>query len=311
MVDIQVPYRRPSGSGLGKARNTHCGPRSTTLSRTSAGSSRQPKGDGHPRAHAVHALRERLPTPGTILGVAVLMLLIYVVIAALPFTVFADDKGTGKSSSADQEALLLEARDYIQQMGDRSFQALKANPVGSRTRSAQIAVLMIEAMDFPTLSRFSLGRAGRRIKGQTFEKYTRLFATHFIDVATERLEETESSGFSVISAKLLPNDDVLVATAISDEAGDDFEAGWRVRRDGDGYTVVDVFVQGASVGQHFRNRFSDWIGKAGVSGMIKKLESLTKDSPHEALVRSISATSAAAPDRARTRETGRRAREHR
>jgi ABC-type transporter MlaC component len=63
-----------------------------------------------------------------------------------------------------------------------------------------------------------------------------------------------------------------------------WKAGWRVRAGGDRPKIVDVFVQGASAGMHFRNRFQDWLGKAGVDGMIEKLRSLTKDSPNLALV---------------------------
>ncbi|MDJ0897039.1 MAG: ABC transporter substrate-binding protein [Alphaproteobacteria bacterium] len=210
------------------------------------------------------------------------------VLVATPILALADekkDKDDKKRLSPEQEAIVVGARDYIQRMGDRTYAVLKAHPVGSSTRSTELAVLMIEAIDFPAIAGFSLGRRGRGMKGQSLQKYTRLFAVHFIDIATDTLKEADPNGFSITSAKLFPNNDVLVKTAISYETGDNFEAGWRVRRRGGGHKIVDVFVQGASAAQHFRNRFADWLGKAGVSGMITKLEGLTKDSPHLALVR--------------------------
>ncbi len=241
--------------------------------------------DTYARGPEVKVRSKTLRAIGSILWVAAVALLLYTVTAAFAMAASADDKGDKKKLSPEQEAILVDARDYIQRMGDRTFAVLKSNPVGSSTRSTELAVLMIEAIDFQALSRFSLGRAGRRVKGQSFEEYTRLFAAHFIDIAADNLKEADPSGFSITSAKVFPNSDVLVETAISYVTGDNFEAGWRVRRHGAGHKIVDVFVQGASAAQHFRNQFADWLGKAGVSGMITKLEGMTKGSPHLALVR--------------------------
>ncbi len=228
--------------------------------------------------------RRTLRAIGSVLWVASVALLLYAVMAALTTPVSADDKNDKKRLAPEQETLLADARDYIQRMGDRAYQVLRANPVGSSTRSAELGVLMIDAIDFPALSRFSLGRAGRRAKGQSFDQYTRLFAAHFMDIATDILKDADPSGFSITSAKLFPNNDVLVKTAIFDKSGNDVEAGWLVRKHSVGHKIVDVFVQGASAAQHFRNRYADWLGKAGVSGMISKLQGLTKNSPHLALV---------------------------
>ncbi|MDJ0897093.1 MAG: ABC transporter substrate-binding protein, partial [Alphaproteobacteria bacterium] len=154
---------------------------------------------------------------GSVLWIASVALLLFAVTAAFTTPASANDKNDKKRLAPEQETLLVDARDYIQRMGDRAYDVLKANPVGSSTRSAELGVLMIDAIDFPALSRFSLGRAGRRVKGQSFDEYTRLFAAHFMDIATDTLKEADPSGFSITSAKLFPNNDVLVKTAIFDK----------------------------------------------------------------------------------------------
>lgn len=201
-----------------------------------------------------------------------------------PLTALAQDKKDEEKSqklNTEQQALVSNARDYIQTMGDRAYAVLRDTPLGSKQRNEEMAVLLLDAMDFPAIARFTLGRRGRSAKGDTFVEYTRLFAAHFIDVANERISNTKPLGFNITSAKHLPNDDVVVNTAIQFEAEEAFEAGWRVRNHKNrGYKIVDVYVQGASAAMHFRNQFSDWLGKAGMTGMMQKLRGMTKESPN-------------------------------
>lgn len=177
------------------------------------------------------------------------------------------------------------AQDFITTMGNRAFDVMRGTQSGSEARKAEFARLLVDAMDFEALAMFTLGRYGRNVKGPAREEYTRLFTAHFIDVALQQLADTDATQFAILSTKQLPNGDVMVMTKI-EVVGDPqpWEAGWRVRPDGAKPKIVDVFVQGASAGMHFRNRFQDWLGKAGVDGMIEKLRSLTKGSPNLALV---------------------------
>ncbi len=219
------------------------------------------------------------------LGAAILALALVAPLAAFAQEKDGEKKEKAQKLNAEQQTRVKNARDYIQSMGDRAYAVLRDTPLGSKQRNEEMAVLLLEAMDFPAIARFTLGRRGRGAKGQTFVEYTRLFAAHFIDVANERISNTKPLGFNITSAKHLPNDDVVVNTAIKFEAEEAFEAGWRVRNHKNrGYKIVDVYVQGASAAMHFRNQFADWLGKAGMSGMMQKLRGMTRESPNLVLV---------------------------
>lgn len=181
------------------------------------------------------------------------------------------------AASAEDDAVVTGARDFVTDIGDRTVAVLTATSISGEELKVSLGKLLIEGVDFELLGRFALGRQGRRAKGGLFDEYVQLFTAHIIDLAAERFAELGVQSYSITKARRMPDGDVIVSTDIHRTAGDPFEAGWRVRLRDERYRINDMLVEGYSVGIHFRNSFERLID-GGLDGIVRKLRSQTSGS---------------------------------
>lgn len=187
-----------------------------------------------------------------------------------------------------KDQTIMAAEILVKDLGVAARRILQQTQPETLQRNTAFAELMVGALDFDTLAKFSLGRYAGGASTEELTIYRQLFAIYFIDVAVGQIDATNATGFSIIGSSLLPNGDVIVKTRIDVESGKAFEPGWRVRVSDQDLRIVDVFIEGASASMHFRNRFENWLNAAGIPGMISKLEGMTKNSPHRDYIKTAS-----------------------
>ena len=184
------------------------------------------------------------------LGTAVAVMLVWLVVAP------------AWAVSPDQ------ARSYLEAMSAKALAALRSDD----DRLAKFGRVVIQGVDFVTISKGALGRVGRRIKGDKLREVADLLAALVVNNAAERLRELAVTDITVGDVKAMPNGDVLVrAEIVSDGGKKAVKMGWRIADRGGTPKIVDIVLEGYSLRINFQNVFERKLRYGGVDGLIRSL----------------------------------------
>ncbi|HOT81994.1 MAG: ABC transporter substrate-binding protein [Rhodospirillales bacterium] len=166
------------------------------------------------------------------------------------------------------------ARAFIEGLADQAVQALTNASVPREEREKRARVLLRENFAVPTIAQWVLGRYWRVATPAEQQEYLSLFedlivvtyVDRFTRYSGERLRVTRSVGMGETG-------DVNVFSDISNPGGSPIDIGWRVRTRDGSMKVVDVSVEGVSMGQTQRSEFASIIQNNGgqVSGLLAEM----------------------------------------
>lgn len=115
-----------------------------------------------------------------------------------------------------------------------------------------------------TIGRFSLGRYWRVATAEEQKRYLELFRDMVVDVYSSRFSEYKGEKVEVRSSRAEGKTDVLVTSFIvPDGGGPEIQVDWRVRHKNNRYKVIDVIVEGVSMGVTQRSDFASVIQRGG------------------------------------------------
>lgn len=133
----------------------------------------------------------------------------------------------------------------------------------SQQRSA-FRTLLRDSFDLDTVARFALGKYWRVATPAQRAEYQRLFERQIVDVYTERFSSYDGQQLKTTVSRKIDETDTLVSSMIVPKnGGEKIKVDWRVRRTGGSYRVVDVVVEGVSMGQTQRSDFASVIQRGG------------------------------------------------
>lgn len=166
------------------------------------------------------------------------------------------------------------ARAFIEGLADQAVQALTNASVPREEREKRARVLLRENFAVPTIAQWVLGRYWRVATPEEQQEYLRLFedlivvtyVDRFTRYSGERLRVTRSVGMGETG-------DVNVFSDITNPGGTPIDIGWRVRTRDGSMKVVDVSVEGVSMGQTQRSEFASIIQNNGgqVAGLLAEM----------------------------------------
>jgi phospholipid transport system substrate-binding protein len=173
-------------------------------------------------------------------------------------------------ASADQVA---SARQFIGDFADKAQKELLAENLSKEEAAKRFGDLLNEGFDIDTIGRFVLGTYWRQASDEQQKTYLDLFGRYLTSVYSSRLSEYRDIGFSLGDARPIGNNDVAVTTDVKTPQGQPAKVEWRVRQKGDTWKIVDVVVEGVSMGASQRSEFASVIQRSGkgVDGLIDAL----------------------------------------
>ncbi len=167
------------------------------------------------------------------------------------------------------------AKNFIDGFTKKAVEYLLADGITQQEAQRRFKTLLNEGFDIGTIGRFALGRYLREVKPDELNTYLGLFETYLVQVYTNRLSEFRDLGFAVQGARAVGSTDVLVnSTAARSNSGQAAKVDWRVRGAAGGFRIVDVIVEGISMGTSQRDEFASVIQRSGgrVQGLIDALQ---------------------------------------
>ena len=159
-----------------------------------------------------------------------------------------------------------DARAFIEGLADRAIAALTVRNISEEERQERARTLLQDSFAVPTIGQFVLGRYWRTATPEEQAEYLRLFEDLIVFTYVDRFSRYSGERLQTTRTTTEPESgDVIVFSEISRPAGPPIAVGWRVRQQGDSFKIVDVYVEGVSMGQTQRSEFSSVIRNNGGS----------------------------------------------
>jgi len=152
---------------------------------------------------------------------------------------------------------------FIADMGSEAVSFLKDETLSMEKKKQKFRSLLNNKFDMKTIGRFALGRYWNTATPAQQKEYLKLFNDLVVKVYSSRFEQYDGQSFEVRSAKATGKKDMLVGSDIVPPNGSKVRVDWRIRDKGGNLKVIDVIIEGVSMGLTQRSDFASVIQRGG------------------------------------------------
>ncbi|MSP90178.1 MAG: ABC transporter substrate-binding protein [Alphaproteobacteria bacterium] len=177
----------------------------------------------------------------------------------------------GLFPAAASAQLGLGAAKFINDLAQQAIQTLQAQGQPIEAREQRFRALLEDGFALPMIGRFVLGQSYRQLTPDEQQEYQQLFASYVLRTYSYRLGGYKGEAFTVVSAQVQGEQDVLVRTRIERPGGAAVQCDWRVRVFDGRYKIVDVLVEGISMAVTQRSEFAAVVQNNGTAGLLEAL----------------------------------------
>ncbi len=186
--------------------------------------------------------------------------------------------GVDASGRADDGAD--KARMFIESLAERAIAALAVTDIAREQREERFRSLLAEHFDVKTIGRWVLGRYWKKATPAEQDEYLQLFEDLIVVTYANRFSEYKGETLSVLKTVAGGKRDIIVRSELIQPHGSQpVSVDWRVRPRGNGLKIVDIMVEGISMGLTQRKEFASVIRKNGgqVEALLVELRKLLKN----------------------------------
>lgn len=180
--------------------------------------------------------------------------------------VMAADKGA-EQGGADKKAEAFIAN--VGQQAMDTIQQSRDGKISDEQAKINFRKILNNSFDIPTIAKFTMGRYWRVATPAEQKEFTGLLQTVILDKYADRMLGYSGDGFKVTQSRVMNERDSGVVMTIKPAGKPNVEFGWRVRKTGASYKVIDLSVEGISMSVTHRSDFASVIERNG--GQVKAL----------------------------------------
>ncbi|MAH84719.1 MAG: hypothetical protein CBB68_10355 [Rhodospirillaceae bacterium TMED8] len=177
--------------------------------------------------------------------------------------------------SPDAGEAAVEAKAFIEELADRAVRSLAAPNINKVERRKRFRELMLETFAFNRIAAWVLGRYWRRASDTEKQEYLALFEDMLVTIYADRFAKYSGEALKVGRSEVRSQTDILVHSKIVRQNGlKPVDVAWRVSPKDGNYKIVDVMVEGLSMGLTQQREFSSVIRKngRGIQGLLDELK---------------------------------------
>ncbi len=204
-----------------------------------------------------------------------------VVVIAVALAVAAFGASLGLPRLATAAPAEDRARAFIEGLAADAVEALTTGNATRAEKVERFRMLFNENFAVKDIGEWVLGRYWAQATPEERAEYLDLFEEMIVSTYVRRFErysgETLAVGRAFTSSG---GGDILVDSQIVHPEGlEPVNVGWRVRAYDDGLKIVDVIVEGVSMGQTQRSEFGSVIRRSGgkISGLLAEMRRMVED----------------------------------
>ena len=172
------------------------------------------------------------------------------------------------------------AQTFVESLADEAIAALTTAGASRDQRENRARELLARYFAVDTIGRWVLGRYWQQATAAEQADYLTLFEDLIVTTYVDRFSRYSGERLTVSRSVVDENSgDVLVFSEITRPAGGQpVEVGWRVRARDATMKIVDVYVEGVSLGQTQRSEFASVIRNSGgkVAGLLDEMRRRVK-----------------------------------
>lgn len=173
------------------------------------------------------------------------------------------------AQSPDQGAVA-----FMQQLGNETLATFADKSLSRDQAVNRFKALLHKGFDVPYIGRWVLGRYWNSASPQQQQEYQGLFEKLIVDTYANRFVDYSGETFKITGSRPEGDRDTLVQSQIVRPSGPPVNVEWRVRGRGGRFQIIDVVVEGVSMGITQRSEFASVIQQSGgnVQGLIDALK---------------------------------------
>jgi len=183
------------------------------------------------------------------------------------------------SVRADDAEFADGARKFIEGMTDDAMKSLAVTGIEKEVRRERFRRLMRDKFAFKGIAKWVLGRYWRKASEDERRQFVALFEDLMVITYADRFENYSGEKIEIGQAEVRSGKDALVHSKLIRGANTkSIDVIWRVRKSKGLFKVVDVMVEGLSMGLTQQKEFSSVIRKNGgkVIGLLDELRKRLK-----------------------------------
>ena len=177
-------------------------------------------------------------------------------------------------SSSRAEVSGKKAETFISGLADQAIEAMTTPNVPQPDRVKRFKILLNENFAVKTIARYVIGRYWKRATKSQKEEYLSLFQEMLAVSYVNRFSEYAGENLNVTKSSISNDKDVVVHSQIVRDGTQPVGVDWQVRsKDSVTFKIVDIKVEGVSLGQTQKSEFSSVIRQNGgkVEGLLAVL----------------------------------------
>jgi phospholipid transport system substrate-binding protein len=166
------------------------------------------------------------------------------------------------------------AKRFIESLADEALQSLTIEDKPRPERVIKFRKLLHDYFAYKTIGAWVLGRFWRRATEAERNEYFDLFEQLLVETYVDRFARYPGASLKVTQALNSGDSDVVVSTLLNRSDGQPpVKVDWRLRAREGNYKIIDLMVEGLSMGQTQRSEFASVIRQNGgtVEGLLSEL----------------------------------------
>ena len=177
-------------------------------------------------------------------------------------------------SSSRAEVSGDKAEAFISGLAAQAIEAMTMSNVSQDERVSRFRVLLNENFAVKTIARYVIGRYWKRATASEKTEYIDLFQELLAVSYVNRFSEYAGENLNVVKSSVSSAKDAMVYSQIVREGTQPISVDWQVRsKDNVTFKIIDIKVEGVSLGQTQKSEFSSVIRQNGgkVEGLLAVL----------------------------------------
>ena len=163
-------------------------------------------------------------------------------------------------SSSHAEVSEDKAKAFISGLADQAIEALTMPNISQVERENRFRILLNENFAIKTIARWVIGRHWKKATESEKAEYLKLFEELLTVTYVNKFSEYAGQNLDVVKSLVSSTKDAVVFSEIVREGTQPVHVDWQVRsRDNVTFKIVDVKVEGVSMGQTQKSEFSSVI----------------------------------------------------
>ncbi len=163
-----------------------------------------------------------------------------------------------------------DARAFIQRLADTAMNTVAVKGLSDDERQRRFRTLFVDTFDLPEIGKLVLGRYWRAATPEQQQEFLKLFEEIQVYTWTKRFKDYSGETLDILGVAPEGETDEMIDSRIKREKLEPINVSWRVRKSGEGFKVLDIKVEGASMAFTHRSEYSSVIQGAGgqVDGLL-------------------------------------------